>query len=173
MPGNANKKIIISHNDDSLSHFLSSYLEDGLQGDEGDPLRSAMAMFLFNETESQLETKVSISNDDILCYLTEGFLNDELCDPKITLNLANKINKVCSRKRTSDKLKIRLNKYLRPEICNQLSPSLVNLEILSDIPTHNRSQDVKLQRLQKFLLKSVYPIVKILGSILTSSQNNT
>ena len=90
MPGNANKKII-SHNDDSLSHFLSSYLKDGLQGDESDPLRSAM--FVFNETEWQPETKVSISNDDILCYLTEGFLNNELCDPKINLNLANKIKK--------------------------------------------------------------------------------
>lgn len=169
MPGNANKKII-SHNDDSLSHFLSSYLKDGLQGDESDPLRSAM--FVFNETEWQPETKVSISNDDILCYLTEGFLNNELCDPKINLNLANKIKKVCSRKRTSDKLKIKRNKYLRPDICNQLSPSFVNLETLSNIPTHNRSQDVKLQRLRKFLLKSVCPIVKILGSILTSSQNN-
>ena len=170
LSGNVNKKIIICQNDGSLSLFLSSYLEDGLQGDEGDPLRSAM--FVFNETESQSKTKVSISNDDILCNLTEGFLDYELCDPKINRNLANEINEVCSRKRTSDKLKIRLNKYLRPGICDQLSPSLAHLEILSTIPTHNRNQDVKLQKLQKFLLKSAYPIVKILGSILTSSQNN-
>ena len=61
LPGNVNKKIIISQNDDSLSLFPSSCLEDGLQGDEGDPLRSAM--FVFNETESQPETKVSISNE--------------------------------------------------------------------------------------------------------------
>ena len=104
LPGNVNKKIIISQNDDSLSLFPSSCLEDGLQGDEGDPLRSAM--FVFNETESQPETKVSISNDDTLCNLTEGFLDYELCDPKINRNLDNEINGVCSRKRTSDKLKI-------------------------------------------------------------------
>ena len=132
-PDNVNKKIIISQNDDSLSLFLSSYLDDGLQGDEGDPLRSAM--FVFNETESQPETKVSISNDDILSHLTEGFLNDKLCDPKINRNLANEINEAYSRKQTSDKLKIRLNKYLRPDICDQLSLSLVNPEIVSNIPT--------------------------------------
>ena len=47
------------------------------------------------------------------------------------------------------------------------------MEIFSNIPTHNRSQDVKLQKMQKFLLKSAYPIVKILDSILASSSNSS
>ena len=46
------------------------------------------------------------------------------------------------------------------------------MEIFSNIPAHTRSQDVKLQKMQKFLLKSAYPIVKILDSILTSNSSN-
>ena len=46
------------------------------------------------------------------------------------------------------------------------------MEIFSNISAHTRSQDVKLQKMQKFLPKSAYPIVKILDSILTSNSSN-
>ena len=104
--------------------------------------------------------------------MTEEFNNDEICDPKINTNLAKAINEVWGKKLTPEKLKIRLNKHLKPENCDQLSPTLVNMEIFSNIPAHTRSQDVKLQKMQKFLLKSAYPIVKILDSILTSNSSN-
>ena len=76
------------------------------------------------------------------------------------------------KKLTTEKLKIRLTKHLKPENCDQLFPTLVNMEIFSNIPTHNRSQNVKLQKMQKFLLKSAYPIVKKLDSILASSSSS-
>ena len=69
-------------------------------------------------------------------------------------------------------MKIKLNRHLKPENCDQLSPTLVSMKIFSNIPAHTRSQDVKLQKMQKFLLKSAYPIVKILDSILTSNSSN-
>ena len=92
--------------------------------------------------------------DDILCELTEEFNNDELCNPKINTKLAKAINEVWGKKLTPEKLKIRLNKHLKPENCDQLPPTLVNMEIFSNIPAHTRSQDVKLQKMQNFLLKS-------------------
>ena len=110
------------------------------------------------ETQSEGHTDV----DDILCELTEEFNNDELCDPKINPSLAKAINEVWGTKLTPELLKTRLNKHLKPENYDQLSPTLVNMEIFSNIPAHTRSQDVKLQKMQKFLLKSAYPIVKIL-----------
>ena len=69
-------------------------------------------------------------------------------------------------------MKIRLNKHLKPDNCDQLSPTVVNTEIFSNIPAHIRSQDVKLQKMQKFLLKSAYHIVKILDSTLASSSSS-
>ena len=54
---------------------------------------------------------------------TEEFNNDELCDPKINPNLAKAINNIWGKKLTPEKLKTRLNKYLKPENCDQLSPS--------------------------------------------------
>ena len=47
------------------------------------------------------------------------------------------------------------------------------MEIFSNIPARTRSQDVKLQKMQKFLLESVYPIVKILDSILANSSSSS
>ena len=126
-----------------------------LQEEEGDPLRKVM--FVVSDIEPQSEDHT----DDILCERTEEFNNDELCDPKINPNLAKAINKVWGKKLTPEKLKIRLNKHLKPENCDQLSPTLVNMEIFSNIPAHTRSQDVKLQKMQKFLLKSAYLIIKI------------
>ena len=133
---------------------------------EDDHLRKVM--FVVNDTEPQSEDHTN----DILCELTEEFNNDELCDSKFNPNLAKAINEVWGKKQTTEKLKIRLNKHLKPENCDQLSPTLVNMEILNIIPAHTRSQDVKLQKMQKFLLKSAYPIVKILDSILTSNSSN-
>ena len=126
-----------------------------LQEEEGDPLRKVMLVVSDIEPQSEDHT------DDILCELTEEFNNDELCGPKINPNLAKAINKVWGKKLTPEKLKIRLNKHLKPENCDQLSPTLVNMEIFSNIPAHTRSQDVKLQKMQKFLLKSAYLIIKI------------
>ena len=46
------------------------------------------------------------------------------------------------------------------------------MEIFSNIAAHTRSQDVKLHKMQEFLLKRAYPIVKILVSILSSSSSS-
>ena len=53
----------------------------------------------------------------------------------------------------------------------KVSPRLVNMKIFSNIRVHTRSQDVKLEKMHKFLLKNAYPIVRILDSILTSSSS--
>ena len=159
-------KITKSFNDDTLSLFVPSNVEDDLQQEEDDPLRKVM--FVVNDTEPQSEWHT----DSILCELTEEFNNNELCDPKINPNLAKAINEVWSKKVTPKKLKIRLTKHLKPKYCDQLSPTLVKMEISSNILTHIKSQDVKLQKMHKFL-RSAYPIVKIMDSILTSSSSSS
>ena len=50
------------------------------------------------------------------------------------------------KKLTPEKLKTRLNKHLKSENCDQLSPTLVNMEIFGNIAASTRSQDVKLQK---------------------------
>ena len=85
LPGNPNKKRIISQDNDSLSLFAPSVVEEELQQEEDDPLRKVM--FVVNDTEPQSESHT----DDILCELTE-FNNDKICDPKINTNLAKAIN---------------------------------------------------------------------------------
>ena len=71
-------------------------------------------MFAVNDPEPQSEEH----NDDILCELTQEFSNDELYDPKINPNLTKAINEVWGKKLTPERLKIRLNKHLKPENCD-------------------------------------------------------
>ena len=71
-------------------------------------------MFAANDPEPQSEGH----NDDILCELTQEFSNDELYDPKINPNLTKAINEVWGKKLTPERLKIRLNKHLKPENCD-------------------------------------------------------
>ena len=143
LPANPNKKRIISQDDDSFSLFAPSDVEEELQQEEDDPFRNVMFVVSDNDIEPQSEGHT----DDILCELTEEFNNDELCYPKIKPNLAKAINEVWGKKVTPEKLKIRLDKDLKPETFGQLSPTLVNMEIFSNIPAHTRSRDVKLQKI--------------------------
>ena len=67
---------------------------------------------MVNDTEPQPEGHT----DNILCELTKEFNDDKLCDPKINPNLAKAINEVWGKKLTPEKLKIRLNKHLKPQL---------------------------------------------------------
>ena len=163
LPGNPNKKRINYQDDDFLSLFTPWDVEDDLQQEEDYSLRNAM--FVVNDTEPQSEGHT----DDILCGLTEEFNNDKLRDPKVNPNLAKAINEIWGKKLTLEKLKIRLNRHLKLENCDQLSPTLVNTGIFNNIPAHTRTQDA--EKMQKFLLKSAYHIVKILDIILASSSS--
>ena len=138
LSGNPNKKRIIFQDNDSLSLFAPSDVEEELQLEEGNLLRKVV--FVVNDTEPQSEGHT----DNILCELTEEFNNDKLCDPNINPNLTKAVNEVWSKKLTPEKLKIRKNQHLKPENCDQLSPILVNMEIFSNTPAHSRSQYVKL-----------------------------
>ena len=51
LPGNPNKKRAISQDDDSLSLFPPSDVEDDLEQEKNDPLRKIM--FVVNDTEPQ------------------------------------------------------------------------------------------------------------------------
>ena len=54
------------------------------------------ANFVVKETENKPEELIggNIYSDEIMAKLTEEFKNDEICDSKINLRLANAVNKV-------------------------------------------------------------------------------
>ena len=87
LPGNPNKKRIISQDDNSLSLFAPSDVEEELQQEKEDPLRKVM--FVVNDTESQSEGHT----DDILCELTEEFNNDEIVILRSILTLLTQLTK--------------------------------------------------------------------------------
>ena len=83
--------------------------------------------------------------------------------------MADAFNKVLDRKITLDTFKSRLIKHLKTENYEHLSLTWVGVKTFGNIPVHTRSSDIKTQKLQNLLLKSVCPIVEILHSILSNS----
>ena len=100
--GNPSKMRIISQDNDSLSLFAPSDVEDDLQRQKDNPLQKVM--FVVNDAEPQSEGHT----DDTLCKLTEEFNNNELCDQSITainLKFVRAIYEVWIKKLTPEKLK--------------------------------------------------------------------
>ena len=60
LPGNPNKKRIISQDDDSLSLFAPSDVEEELQQEEDYPLRNVM--FVVNDTESHSQRATTMTS---------------------------------------------------------------------------------------------------------------
>ena len=105
LPGNPNKKRIVTQDNESLILVAPSDVEDDFQQEEDNPL--GKVVFMVNDTEPHSEEHT----DDILCELTEEFNNDELRDSKINPNLAKAINEVLGKKLTPEKLKISLTLF--------------------------------------------------------------
>lgn len=77
------------------------------------------------------------SDTDILCDIAQGYDQEEQCD-----KFAAILNKTARNKPWEDKLKDKLNKYLRPEKCESLVGAKVNPEIWLKVRPKRRSRDI-------------------------------
>ena len=111
----------------------------------------------------ELWTKSSKSqkdNDDELLreltklYDSEGAVTDPTNEKLAPLN-----DKMVKTSLSEEQLKEKYDKYNRPENCENLTGTKVNPEIWSKINSNTRSKDLKVQKLETSLIKSMLPIV--------------
>ena len=79
--------------------------------------------------------------------------------------LAAMLNKMARSKLSEEKLKEKLNKYSRPQNCENLVGAKVNPEIWSKIRPETRSRDLKMPKIQNTILKAITPLAELSDSL--------
>lgn len=88
----------------------------------------------------------------------------KLCDCEGTVN--NQVNaKLVETSLIGEKTKEKHEKYNRPENWENLISTRVDTEIWSKVGSNTRSRDVRMQKLETNLLKSMIPIVKYADNV--------
>ena len=102
----------------------------------------------------------SEENDTLLDEIEHSLNEDEKTDNPVSEKLANIANKRWLQKLGDDQLKEKLEKYHRPENCEKLAVTQVNLEIWGKLDRFARAKDLKFSRLQEQLTKVGHIVLK-------------
>jgi len=112
-------------------------------------------------------------NQLLLDQIQEDLLNDADTGDPVNGKLADIISGLWGQKLTPEKLKVRLNKFLRPKNCDIFVPKC-NKDIWSDkIDTMARQFDLMMQKVQNMILHCTYGIVAISDKALKSKSHDS
>ncbi|CAB3992944.1 Hypothetical predicted protein [Paramuricea clavata] len=100
-------------------------------------------------------------------------LDEEQLGPDVSEKLAEVINKTLRSKLSEEKLKEKQNAYPRPQNCESLETTRVNPEIWAQLQSSTTSRDIRLQKVQSFLLKGLLPLVQLLENCRQSDDRST
>ena len=110
--------------------------------------------------------------ESILDKKLNEFSNKEKLGPKVSDNLAKMVNTLLTSPMETTKKNDLLDNYRRPENCSLNSPRVNDVFWDLCIDSFGRSLDVKLQSIQKLLLKELTPIVAAANRLLTADHKD-
>ena len=112
---------------------------------------------LLQSTESSKNCSKA-NEDEFLGELSKLYESEGTVSDPINAKLALLVDKMVKTSLSEEKLKEKHEKFNRPENCENLINTRVNPEIWSKIRLNTRSQDLKMQKLETSLLKSMIPV---------------
>ena len=113
------------------------------------------------------------NEDDVFGELSKLYASKGTVSDPINAKLASLVDKMVKTSLSSEeKLKGKHEKYNRPENCEHLINTTVNPEFWSKVRSNTRSRDLKMQKLETSLLKSMIPIVNISDKLLELKSNS-
>ncbi|XP_070570900.1 uncharacterized protein [Ptychodera flava] len=124
-----------------------------------------------NNAPTEPEQVTSASEDDWLSDLAQEFdLEDKKFGPPIGAQLAEIVNKMMTMPLGKDTLKEKCKQYYAPENCDKVVVTKVNEEIWYKVKPETRSRDIKLQAVQKCMVKAMIPILTSTNDLLKSKK---
>ena len=155
-----------------MSESESSDQEDlndpGMAGNSPGDI-SSQVNDLLQSTESSKNCSKA-NEDEVLgekLYESEGTVSDP-----INAKLASLVDEMVKTSLSGEQIKEKHEKYNRPENCENLINTRVNPEIWTKVRSNTRSRDLKMQKLETSLLKSMIPIVKMSDMLLELKSNS-
>lgn len=125
-----------------------------------------------NPNNSSGEKSQTEECDKLLQEIAGDFTEDTDIGPDINGKLASIINDAVSKKLGGEKIKELLGKYPRPKNCTTQVPK-VNPEIWTKLPPPSKSRDIRMQKSQKHLEKSISSLSILADDILSVKTNKT
>ena len=160
---------------DEMSDSESSDVEDSTHGEmAGNPLDiSTEVSDLLKQTETSKQSKTSKTDEDeVLGELSKLYESEGTVSEPINAKLASLVDKMVKTSLSEEKTKEKHEKYNRPQNCENLINTRVNPEIWSKIRSNTRSRDLRMQKLETSLIKSMIPIIKIVNKMLELKSNS-
>ena len=114
------------------------------------------------------EAGQSTENELILGQLEKDFDFAEHKGAEINPNLAAIVSKLLKEKTEEDKLTEIKKRYPAPKNCERLAETRVNLPIWNNLSEQARSADIKLQKVQKSLVKRATAVVSVVNNLITA-----
>ena len=99
-------------------------------------------------------------------YDSEGAVSDA-----VSTQLTNLVDKMVKTKLTEENAKDKLAKYNRPQNCENLVSTRVNPQIWAKMRSSSKSRDLRMQKIETSMLKSVHPIISLTDKLLSLKSN--
>ena len=118
--------------------------------------------------------KTADSNPAIIEKLTKDLALEDEKGPDINTQLAGLVHKLLREAKPNEtKLNELKKQYIPPSNCESLSETRVNSNIWNNLGETARSNDLKLQKVQKYLIKGMTAIVTVIDSLIKDEPNSS
>lgn len=152
---NENVSLLLSGQDESEEDGETASVEDAEKPTDID---TAMSAILAKDTTGSITGPKE--GDALLQELAQDLTVSEKTSPPIHEGLAGIFNGLLSEKMPDDKLKVKLDKYTRPENVKGLRTPKVNPLIWNQLSASMKAQDARSQKGQNTLIGSVIAMTK-------------
>ena len=117
--------------------------------------------------------KTADSNPAIIEKLTKDLALEDEKGPDINTQLAGLVHKLLREAKPNEtKLNELKKQYIPPNNCEGLSETRVNTNIWNNLGETARSNDLKLQKVQKYLVKGITAVVTVVDALIKDEPNS-
>ena len=159
-------QLLQAKNDDAKGDDNASALSESDDTDGGSDIEPEEPAPKKQKTDDN--TVLSKDNSAILSQLEKEFNVSEQDGAEINENLAVIVQKLLKEKPEEDKLNEIKKRYLRPKNCATLAETRVNLAIWNNLSDRARTSDIKLQKVQKSLIKGTTSVVQLVNDLIST-----
>ena len=155
---------------DQLSESVSSDHEDSEMAENPLDISCEVSDLPTSTVPSKYCSKAD--EDEVLGELSKLYESEGAVSDPVNAKLASLVDKMVKTSLSEEKMKEKHEKYNRPSNCENLIAARVNPEIWSKIRSNTRSRDLKMQKLETSLLKSMIPIINVSDKLLELKSNS-
>ena len=109
--------------------------------------------------------------DNVLVELSKIYDSEGAVSDAVSTQLANLVDKMVKTKLSEENAKDKLAKYNRPQNCENLVSTRVNPQIWAKMRSSSKSRDLRMQKIETSMLKSVHPIISLTDKLLSLKSN--